>query len=38
MESILYSNGSAIFQRDPAGKVTRVLRAAYIDKVVGVPE
>jgi hypothetical protein len=36
--SILYSNGSAIFQRDPSGKVSRLLRAAYIERVVAVPE
>jgi hypothetical protein len=36
--SILYSNGSAIFQRDSSGKVSRLLRAAYIERVVAVPE
>jgi hypothetical protein len=36
--SVLYSNGSAVFLRASDGTVRRLLRAAYIEKVVAVPE
>jgi hypothetical protein len=34
--SVLFTNGSAIFRRDPDGKIARLLRAAYIERVVAV--
>ena len=36
--SILYSNGGAIFRREPDGNVQRVSRAAHNEKVVAVSE